>query len=81
MKITRSAMKAVLCALLGVVGMSAAMAATKVAVIVPLTGALASAGKEIEATSKAWAARVNGKSGWHGRSAGAGRQVHRRWRA
>lgn len=63
MKVARSKMKAALCALLILVGISPALAATKVAVIVPLTGALAASGKEIEATSKAWAARVNSKAG------------------
>lgn len=47
-------------ALLGACAVSAA-AATKVAVIVPLSGPLAGAGREIEQTTQAWARRANGK--------------------
>lgn len=63
MKVARSGMKAALCALFAVLGATTTLAATKVAVIVPLTGGLAAAGKEIEGTSKAWAARVNAQAG------------------
>ena len=52
----------VLAGLLGGAVLSAA-AATKVAVIVPLSGGLAAAGKEIESTSRAWAAQINAKAG------------------
>jgi branched-chain amino acid transport system substrate-binding protein len=40
-----------------------AHAATKVAVIVPLTGVLAAAGKEIEGNTRAWVGRMNARPG------------------
>ena len=68
MKFTQSLRRAVLCSSLCVFGLicllgpNVARAATKVAVIVPLTGGLANAGKEIEGNSRAWASRVNAQT-------------------
>jgi branched-chain amino acid transport system substrate-binding protein len=63
MTLSRSMCRAALWSLLCLLGAGGALAATKVAVIVPLTGGLAAAGKEIEATSKAWANHQNAQSG------------------